>query len=46
MTPAPGGSDTIFYVSDRDWTMNVFAYDTRTKKTRKAGSVLWKSGTS
>ena len=22
--------DTIYYLSDRDWTMNLFAYDTRT----------------
>lgn len=41
--------DTIFYVSDRDWTMNVFAYDTRTKKTRKVTShtdydAAWPSG--
>ncbi|MFN2480822.1 MAG: PDZ domain-containing protein [Pyrinomonadaceae bacterium] len=27
--------DTIYYLSDRDWTMNVFAYNTRTKQTRK-----------
>ncbi|HEX8685057.1 MAG TPA: hypothetical protein VF654_01110, partial [Pyrinomonadaceae bacterium] len=41
--------DTVYYISDRDWTMNVFAYDTRTKKTRKVTShtdydVLWPSG--
>src|SRR5215203_396676 len=41
--------DTIFYASDRDWTMNLFAYDTRTKKTRKVTNhsdydVLWPSG--
>src|SRR5215204_1864033 len=41
--------DTIFYVSDRDWTMNVFAYDTRTKKTRKVTNhadydAAWPSG--
>jgi tricorn protease len=41
--------DTIFYISDRDATMNVFAYDTRTKKTRKVTNhtdydVLWPSG--
>ena len=41
--------DTIFYVSDRDWTMNVFAYDTRTKKTRKVTNhtdydATWPSG--
>jgi tricorn protease len=41
--------DTIYYLSDRDWTMNVFAYDTRSKKTRKVTShtdydVLWPSG--
>ena len=41
--------DTIYYLSDRDWTMNVFAYDTRTKKTRKVTNhsdydVLWPSG--
>jgi tricorn protease len=41
--------DTIYYLSDRDWTMNVFAYDTRTKKTRKVTThsdydVLWPSG--
>jgi tricorn protease len=41
--------DTIFYISDRDSTMNVFAYDTRTKKTRKVTNhtdydVLWPSG--
>jgi tricorn protease len=41
--------DTIFYLSDRDWTMNLFAYDTRTKRTRKMTNhsdydVLWPSG--
>ena len=41
--------DTIFYVSDRDWTMNLFAYDTRTKKTRKVTNhkdydAMWPSG--
>jgi tricorn protease len=41
--------ETIFYVSDRDHTMNVFAYDTRTKRTRKVTNhsnydVLWPSG--
>jgi tricorn protease len=41
--------DTIYYLSDRDWTMNLFAYDTRTKKTRKVTNhsdydVLWPSG--
>jgi tricorn protease len=41
--------DTIYYLSDRDWTMNLFAYDTRTKKTRKLTNhtdydVLWPSG--
>lgn len=41
--------DTIYYLSDRDWTMNVFAYDTRTKQTRKVTNhsdydVLWPSG--
>ncbi|MBC7908880.1 MAG: PD40 domain-containing protein [Pyrinomonadaceae bacterium] len=41
--------DTIYYLSDRDWTMNVFAYDTRTKQTRKVTShtdydVWWPSG--
>src|SRR5215208_3395372 len=41
--------DTIFYVSERDWTMNVFAYDTRSKKTRKVTShtdydATWPSG--
>ena len=41
--------DTIYYLSDRDWTMNVFAYDTRTKQTRKVTShtdydALWPSG--
>jgi tricorn protease len=42
-------NDTIYYISDRDWTMNVYAYDTRTKKTRKVTNhsdydVLWPSG--
>jgi tricorn protease len=41
--------DTIYYISDRDWTMNLFAYDTRTKKTKKLTNhsdydVLWPSG--
>jgi tricorn protease len=41
--------DKIYYISDRDWTMNVFAYDTRTKETRKVTNhtdydVLWPSG--
>jgi tricorn protease len=41
--------DTIYYLSDRDWMMNVFAYDTRSKKTRKLTNhtdydVLWPSG--
>ena len=41
--------DQIFYVSDRDRTMNVFAYDTRAKRTRKVTNhtdydVLWPSG--
>ena len=41
--------DTIYYISDRDWTMNLFAYDTRTKRTRKVTNhtdydVLWPSG--
>ncbi|HST51596.1 MAG TPA: PDZ domain-containing protein [Pyrinomonadaceae bacterium] len=41
--------DTIYYISDRDQTMNVFAYDTRTKKTRKVTNhtdydVMWPSG--
>ncbi|MBV9211762.1 MAG: PD40 domain-containing protein [Acidobacteria bacterium] len=41
--------DTIYYISDRDWTMNLFAYDTRTKQTRKMTDhkdydVLWPSG--
>lgn len=34
MTPVWLG-DTVYYLSDRDWTMNVFAYDTKTKRTRK-----------
>jgi tricorn protease len=41
--------DTIYYLSDRDWTMNLFAYNTRTKKTKKVTNhtdydVLWPSG--
>jgi tricorn protease len=41
--------DTIYYLSDRDWMMNLFAYDTRTKKTKKLTNhtdydVLWPSG--
>jgi tricorn protease len=41
--------DTIYYVSDRDWTMNLFAYDTRSKKTRKVTNhtdydATWPSG--
>ncbi|MFN2416786.1 MAG: PDZ domain-containing protein [Pyrinomonadaceae bacterium] len=41
--------DTVYYLSDRDWTMNLFAYDTRTKRTRKVTNrtdydVLWPSG--
>lgn len=41
--------DTVYYISDRDWTMNVFAYDTRTRRTRKVTDhkdydVLWPSG--
>ncbi|MDT7605096.1 MAG: tricorn protease, partial [Acidobacteriota bacterium] len=41
--------DTIYYLSDRDWTMNVFAYNTRTKQTRKVTNhsdydALWLSG--
>ncbi|MFL6255431.1 MAG: PDZ domain-containing protein, partial [Pyrinomonadaceae bacterium] len=41
--------DTIFYISDRDSTMNVFAYDTRTRRTRKMTNhtdydALWPSG--
>jgi len=41
--------DTVYFLSDRDWTMNLFAYDTRTKKTRKVTDhsdydVLWPSG--
>lgn len=41
--------DSIYYISDRDWTMNVFAYNTRTKQTRKLTNhtdydVLWPSG--
>ncbi|HEX8852625.1 MAG TPA: hypothetical protein VF754_04010, partial [Pyrinomonadaceae bacterium] len=41
--------DTVYYLSDRDWTMNLFAYDTRTRRTRKVTShtdydALWPSG--
>jgi tricorn protease len=41
--------DSVYFISDRDWTMNVFAYDTRTKKTRKVTNhtdydVMWPSG--
>jgi tricorn protease len=41
--------DTIYYLSDRDWTMNVFAYNTRTRQTRKVTThsdydALWLSG--
>jgi tricorn protease len=41
--------DAIFYVSDREQTMNVYAYDTRSKRTRKVTNhadydVLWPSG--
>jgi tricorn protease len=41
--------DTVFYLSDRDWTMNVFAYDTRTRRTRKVTNhsdfdATWLSG--
>lgn len=41
--------DTIYYLSDRDWTMNLFAYDTRSKQTRKITNhsdydVSWPSG--
>ena len=41
--------DTIYYLSDRDWTMNLFAYDTRTRRTRKVTNhtdydALWPSG--
>ena len=40
--------DTIWFTSDRDHTLNLFAYDVATKKTRKATSftdfdVLWPS---
>jgi tricorn protease len=40
--------DSIFFTSDRDHTLNLFAYDTRTKKARKVTSfteydVLWPS---
>lgn len=40
--------DTIFFTSDRDHTLNVFAYDVKTKKTRKVTSftefdALWPS---
>ncbi len=27
--------EEIFYISDRDWTMNIFVYNTRTKETSK-----------
>lgn len=42
-------NDTIYYLSDRDWTMNVFAYNTRTKQTKKITNhsdydALWLSG--
>ncbi len=41
--------DTVYFVSDRDSTMNVFAYDTRTRRTRKVTNhadydVMWPSG--
>jgi len=41
--------DTIYFLSDRDQTMNVFAYNTRTKQTRKVTNhtdydVLWPGG--
>ncbi|MFL6334735.1 MAG: PDZ domain-containing protein [Pyrinomonadaceae bacterium] len=41
--------DTIYFLSDRDWTMNVYAYDTRSKKTRKVTNhtdydAAWPSG--
>jgi tricorn protease len=41
--------DTVYYLSDRDWTMNLFAYDTRTRRTRKVTNhtdydALWPSG--
>jgi tricorn protease len=41
--------DTIYFASDRDWTANLFAYDTKTKQTRKVTThsdfdVLWPSG--
>lgn len=41
--------DSIYYLSDRDATMNVFAYDTRTRRTRKVTNhtdydALWPSG--
>jgi tricorn protease len=40
--------DSIWFTSDRDHTLNLFAYDTKTRKTRKATSftefdVLWPS---
>jgi tricorn protease len=40
--------DTIWFTSDRDHTLNLYAYDTKTKKTRKATTftdfdVLWPS---
>src|SRR5690606_18779971 len=27
--------ETVYFLSDRDWAMNVWAYDTRTKETRQ-----------
>ena len=41
--------ETIYYLSDRDWTMNVYAYDTQTRRTRRVTNhadydVLWPSG--
>src|SRR5918997_235440 len=41
--------DTVYFLSDRDWTMNLFAYDPRSKKTRKVTNhtdydALWPSG--
>jgi tricorn protease len=41
--------DTIYYLSDRERTMNVYAYDTRSKKTRKVTNhtdydASWPSG--
>ncbi|HEY9283802.1 MAG TPA: hypothetical protein VIP46_10140, partial [Pyrinomonadaceae bacterium] len=40
---------TVYYLSDRDWTMNVFAYDTGTKRTTKVTNhddydATWLSG--